>query len=932
MRLFVFLFFVFVTLSSFAQKIEDKNYEMALISFEDQDYPSAMTHLKKTFKENRAHLPGRILYAKILLAHQNGIGAELELAYAKELGGDLNLLLPLQAHAFLLQQQFEKAIEITSPATRDTETEISLAYFRGQAYLGRKKLVFAEESFDYALELNPNDAKANVGKAQVYIARKQFALATVFADKALVSDDAPHNSRVIRARLYMIEGKSSEALAILDVAIKKNKNYLAARLLLAEILLSKGALDKAEKEVDYILDLAPKEPQSNFLKFMISTSKNETINVEQTLDNILQSLSTLPSEIRNENPQYLFLAGYILFKQKSYLEAQNFFNQYLAKVSDLRAIKIQGEIELHLENYISARRLLSKANQSFPNQEVILVMLGKAHMALGEQVKAQYYFKQALLIDQDNINTLLSLASSYIEQLNFHKAMAELGKVREAYPNLLQALLLEYKCLTQLNLTELAQARTERLIVVEPNNAQFYYLHGLTHLKLNDFESAKYYFDTAILIDANLVTARLGIADINIENGKPEVAILDLEKLLNNNNNNNNNDNVKIMNTIAKAFNAQGNDKLKVAWLEKALSIDKTNEKALISLEQHHRKIGQLETFKVRLEVLVRDNPDENIHQLLGGIYLTTRDYPKAIKQFKEKVDIAKDQGAAYLTLANAQVIAKDIPSAILTLEETVLWNDDLIEANILLVKLLLVDKKLKKASHRIDFIRQKNPALAIADLLQGDWYFVQGQHQLALKSFQLAYNKNKSEKSMLSLYRTYKVMGEIVEAEKLLANNVDVNAKFHESIIIALADIYQIQKKSANAIELYISALRSVPDSVGILNNLAYLYIEDNQLDHALKYAQQAYDLSPDNVVVIDTLATVFLQMKEYSKSLSLLRQAIAVNSEVQVVKYHIALALDGLNRRESAIKQLADIVQSNRGFKEKEKAKVLLDNWIRQ
>jgi len=926
MRLFAFLFFLVVTLSSFAQKLDDKSYERALISFEEQDYPSAMIHLKNTFKENRAHLPARILYAKILLDHQNGIGAELELAYAKELGGDLNLLLPLQAHAYLLQQQFKKAIEITSPATRDRETEMSLAYYRGQAYLGRKKLVFAEDSFDYALTLMPDYAKANVGKAQVYIARRQFALAMVFADKALLSPEVPNNARLIRARLYMIEGKSIEAENILEVAIKKDKNYLAARLFLAEILLSKGALDRAEKEVDYILDFAPKEPQSNFLKFMIAISKNKTLNVEQTLDNILQLLNSLPSEIRNENPQYLFLAGYILYKKKSYLEAQNFFNQYLANVNDLRAIKMQGEIELHLENYISARRLLSKANQNFPNHPVILVMLGKAHMALNEQVKAQGFFKQALLIDQGNIKTLLSLASSYMEQLHFHKAMAELAKIRQAYPNLPQALLLEYECLTQLSSIELAQARTERLIIVAPNNAQFHYLHGLTYLKLADFESAKVYFDKAIAIDANLVDARLGIADINIQKGKPAEAIIALEKLLSSNDN----DNVKIMNGIAKAFDAQGNDKAQVVWLEKALSIEKTNKQALISLEQHYRKTAELETFKVRLEALVKDSPDENIHQLLGGIYLTTRDYPKAIKQFKEKVDIAKDQGEAYLGLANAQVIAQDIPGAILTLEEAVLWNDDLIEANILLVKLLLVDKKLKDASNRIDFIRKKRPSLAIADLLRGDWYYVQGQYQSALQSFQLAYNKNKSEKSILSLYRTYKMMGGISEAETLLVNNLDLDTNFDESIIIALADIYKIQNKSVNAIELYLRALRSAPESIAILNNLAYAYIENNQLDQALNYAQKAYDISPDNVVVIDTFATVFLQMKEYDKSLSLLRQAIAVNSEVQVVKYHIALALDGLNRREAAINQLVDVVQSNKDFEEKEEAKMLLDNWV--
>ena len=927
MRTLIILFFILFTFTSFAQELENKNYEMALSSFEEQDYASAMIHLKNTFKGDKAHLSGRILYAKILLAHDDGVAAELALAYAKELGGDLNLLLPLQAHAYLLQKQFEKAIEITAPATRDAETELILAYFRGQAFLGQKKFVFAEESFDYALKIEPNYAKANLGKAQVYITRKQFNLAIEFTDKALTSYSVPANARVIRARLYMIESKSIEAINILKIAIKKDENYLAARLLLAEIFLSKGEMTNAEKEIDYILDLAPKEPKSNFLKLMVSSAKNEAEdkNVEQTFNNILSTVSSLPSEVINENPQYLFLAGYVLFKKNRYLEAQKFFSQYLAKVDDLRAIKIQGKIELLIKDYASAKRLLSKANHKFPNQEDIIVMLGKAHMALNEHVKAQYYLQQALLINEDNIDTLLNLTYSYMEQLNFHGAMAELGKVRQTYPNLPQALLLEYQCLTELGLIELAQARTNRLTLVAPNNPEYYYLHGLTYFKLGDFESAKYYFNTAIEVSPNSINGHIGIADIDIQNKNIEIAIKNLQKLLNENPNN-----IKIMNTIAKAFQTQGSDELERVWLEKVLAIEKVNKEALISLERNHRKTGKLEAIKSRLKTLVKNSPNENLHQLLGGIYLTTRDYPKAIEQFKEKLYIAKDKGEAYLTLANAQVTALDIPGAIITLEKAIIWNDDLIEANVLLTKLFLANKDLNKANTLIDFIRKKNPDLAIADLLQGDWYFLQKQYQLALKNFQLAYNKNQSEKSILSLYRTYKAIGSTKKAEALLTNNLNFDANFHLSIIIALADIYTIQEESIKAIELYITALKYLPESVAILNNLANLYIENNKLGNALDYAKKAHNLAPENVVVIDTLATVFLRMKKYDTSLSLLRKAISVNSEAQAVKYHIALALDGLGRRKAAINQLIKVVESKRNFKEKKQAKALLDSWI--
>ena len=103
------------------------------------------------------------------------------------------------------------------------------------------------------------------------------------------------------------------------------------------------------------------------------------------------------------------------------------------------------------------------------------------------------------------------------------------------------------------------------------------------------------------------------------------------------------------------------------------------------------------------------------------------------------------------------------------------------------------------------------------------------------------------------------------------------------------------LEEKAGNttaAIPHYRKALESDPNNLIALNNLAYrLANSTDQLDEALKYAQQAKELDPNSGTVEDTIGWAFYRKGLYDSAVIHLQNAAAKEGNA-VLKYHLAMA----------------------------------------
>jgi tetratricopeptide (TPR) repeat protein len=112
-----------------------------------------------------------------------------------------------------------------------------------------------------------------------------------------------------------------------------------------------------------------------------------------------------------------------------------------------------------------------------------------------------------------------------------------------------------------------------------------------------------------------------------------------------------------------------------------------------------------------------------------------------------------------------------------------------------------------------------------------------------------------------------------------------------------------------SQGIEEYERIRQDKPNSISVLNNLAYLLADDPQsLTKAQQYGEQAYMLAPNNPNIIDTYAYTLCKGGDYSKAKELLQTAIQIHEALATaipweVHEHLGMAFEGLNENEDAV-----------------------------
>jgi predicted Zn-dependent protease len=132
------------------------------------------------------------------------------------------------------------------------------------------------------------------------------------------------------------------------------------------------------------------------------------------------------------------------------------------------------------------------------------------------------------------------------------------------------------------------------------------------------------------------------------------------------------------------------------------------------------------------------------------------------------------------------------------------------------------------------------------------------------------------------------------------------------------------------DAIEQYEWLQRKVPESVTVLNNLAWAYhrVKDAR---ALPTAERAYKLQPDNAAVIDTLGWILVEEGNASRGVDLLQAAVAATPDAPERRWHLAQGWFRAGERSKARNELESLLRATTPFAGRADAAALL-NELRQ
>lgn len=195
--------------------------------------------------------------------------------------------------------------------------------------------------------------------------------------------------------------------------------------------------------------------------------------------------------------------------------------------------------------------------------------------------------------------------------------------------------------------------------------------------------------------------------------------------------------------------------------------------------------------------------------------------------------------------------------------------------------------------------------------------HLVERKPQEAVPHAEAAYDATQNADNALLLTAAYEMSGEKDKAFAFLEKHVKSHQNDIQSSML-LAE-RQLPKDRKAAMTTYEDILKINPQNFVVLNNLAYLNLEDNKLKRAEELAKRAVAIQPENAETKDTLAQIYIAKGNKEDALKLYDEMLVkpiASDEVYLNYVELLLQLDKkqLAQRRLASREFTSSVSKDR------------------
>lgn len=507
-----------------------------------------------------------------------------------------------------------------------------------------------------------------------------------------------------------------------------------------------------------------------------------------------------------------------------------------------RSAYIDGLAAFENEEYKRALDLLTTAYVKLPDHPGVNFALADAYLQINDIGNAEYYGKQAIKLDPENLWYRLKLVEVYRLSGKTEAAVNELNKGLEYHPgdeNLLQQL------------------------------AQLYNESG-------SLQKANKIYDKLLQLKGESINVRLQkLQNFNQLNMQDSV-IVELEKIRDLNPGN-----LSTLQVLSNHYLEM--DRLKEARqvLQNALQINQTDPKTLIMLADIYMEEAKWDSVGATLGSVVSDSAasfqtKHKIARYLNSKYHEDQDNEnlrQATTTVFEKIIESEPESAEILTLsAEFFTNTQQYDLALRALERTTRLNPTNDKAWQRRLQLLMRDGKTKEAITVGKEAAEQIPQDPIILHLLGSAYLSNQHYQQAVEKLE--------------------------EATSLPART-----PLKISIYSSLGDAYAGLEKWDQSFENYEESIALDPKNAEVLNKYAYYLAHQQQnLSKAEEIAQRALEIEPENPSYLDTMGWIYYQQEEFEQAKQYIQKAIDTGSAGAEVLEHMGDVLHKLDKPQEA------------------------------
>ena len=510
------------------------------------DFDNALLFYQKALEKNPRHISSALEQAQILIAVKadDAEGQKLldmvfgryfaELAPSEQAKAHF-----LRSRINLRRHDYEKVVQDLNSAAQLMPERAEYLAALGSFYLDMGEFAKAQGMFEKALQLEPQNIDAQIGKGRSMwmngdivkakllleeIAknakgdpRPQFYLGRISEDlgrpeEALNLYDqatkmAPQflDARVAAARLQLRTGKLAEALAILSEAVKQNPRSPQVHNGLGEVYFAQKNFRLAEEEFGQALSLDPEFPAAHFNLANTYREKGEYDRASASYEKV----ATLSPRF----PDLAYEHGYNLFLSKKYREALSMYEKaILANPKDDRLYVRAGVAAEASGDLAAASKYFQTATGINAQNAEAFYHLGLVFERQDNRDQALELLRKSAELDKNNANVRFAIGKLLLKMEQPLDAIEELRLAVKLRPDFIDALNFLGQALAERQQFEEAIQHFQRVAREQPGNPSIMVNIGDAYSKQGKFGPALAAYNKAYAKNPNLpgLAYRLG--------------------------------------------------------------------------------------------------------------------------------------------------------------------------------------------------------------------------------------------------------------------------------------------------------------------------------------------------------------------------------------------------------------------------------------
>ncbi|WP_334188777.1 XrtA/PEP-CTERM system TPR-repeat protein PrsT [Noviherbaspirillum sp.] len=873
---------------------------------------AAIIQLKNVLQKQPENSEARALLGTIYLDTGDFASAEKEVRKALSLGADPGSLLPALGKALFYQGQYQKVLD---EVQLQAGVKPDAHYFtvRGHAYLALGKSQEAQNAYNQALAQTPDFADALIGLAKHSLIHRNLANAEKFVDQTTGKHPAFVDAWLFKGDLLRVKGETNDALAAYAKAIALKPDHVAAYIARSHLLINAEKFDEAKAELD--------SARKYDAKSLLVTYTQSLLDFKQgkhavALESVLQVLRESP----NHMPSVL-LAGLVQFALGSTQQAEQHFKRYLETMpGDPYASRLLVAVLLKNGEADRAIKTLAPLLKSGEKDAQLLTLAGEAYMRVKDFSKATEYFEQASALAPETAGIRTALGMSRLAKGENARGIAELEAAANMDSQPTQAGVLLVMAHMRLKEYDKALSAIAKLEKSQPENPLLPNLKGGIYLSKKDVAAARNSFQSALKLQPNYFPAVSNLAQLEIQEKKPDLAKKRLETFLESNNKN-----MQAQLALAGIALSQGSNSEATRLLEKTVADHPDELKPATLLIAQYLRVGEKQKSLVLAQKLQASNPESpDVLDLLAQAHLSNNDPAAALQSYKKLLAMAPKSPVAHFKTAAVHMAMNNQSAADQALKTAVSLKPDFLDAHLALATLAERNGNHDQALRIAKQIQKQPQSSSVGYVLEGDVFMAQKKPELAAKAYEQALANNQNGFALIKLHEALALSGKekagearLVQWIKQRPNDVPVR--------MFLATKHLTRNQNKEAMEHFQAVLEADPNNAAALNNMALAYQHEKD-PRALQFAEKAYTNAPDNPAILDTLGWLLVEQGSASRGLPLLQKAVSLAPKQPDIRYHLVHGLLKSGDKVKARQELETLLASGADFAKADEAKTLL------